>query len=139
MFCKTDLITLNQYFTSFAWRARTYQIANRLSFPRASRSSSWGPVHHSKCGDSRLLRNFAEPLCLIAPEFEPDRLPHCALPTHSAVGPISAVMEFSRKPLFPHRWKVLGISQQQSSKRLSSELRECHTEFPFSVKFLSMP
>jgi len=73
-----------------------------------------------------VLRKFAKPLCLIAPEFEPDRLPHCALPTHSAVGPISAVMEFSRKPLFPHRWKVLGISQQQSSKRLSSELGECH-------------
>ena len=31
-----------------------------------------------------MLRKFAKPLCLIAPEFEPDRYcyPHCALTTH---------------------------------------------------------
>jgi hypothetical protein len=42
---------------------------------------------------------FAEPLCLIAPEFEPDRLPHCALPTQServAALPWAAVMQRKR-------------------------------------------
>ena len=38
------------------WRARRYQIANRLNPPRASRSSSWGQVHHSKCGYRFLVR-----------------------------------------------------------------------------------
>ena len=45
----------------------------------------------------------------------------------AVVGPFGAVMVFSRKPLFPYSWKVLGISQQQSFKRLSTELGEFQT------------
>ena len=51
---------------------------------------SWGPVHHSKCGDSRVLRKFAKPLCLIAPEFEPDRLAGVPSPISGGGGTVGS-------------------------------------------------
>ena len=45
------------------WRGRTYLIINRLCFWWARKSSTWCPVHHSKCWDIFLYREFSEPLC----------------------------------------------------------------------------
>jgi hypothetical protein len=39
---------VNQSLGVLYWRGRRYQIANRLSFPSASKSSNWCPVHLSK-------------------------------------------------------------------------------------------
>lgn len=41
--------------------------------------------------------------------------------------PIGAVMGLSWLLSIPQSWKVLGISQQQSSKRLSTDLGEGQT------------
>ena len=59
-----------------------------------------------------MLRKFAKPLCLIAPVFEPDRLPPCALSTHCGRIKLRshhqlAVIYLQIKSLAP--WPLLGV------------------------------